>query len=283
MRLDTLSVLLGHFFNPCNKERAMDPMNALIVEWVLSCGSLPGFNERLEATKASWSISAEPFTVSRGQGHSKKGIPSLSSPQTLQSTIRPLISTSRSRDSSIKYTGPDCCLFKINVQPGVRFIDIEAVFHKEDFNPEPYIAQLKALLPPPPEAQPKTVKSMIKAELIAELDSLGLPTDGVVLTLQERLEGARPPRIIDRYGFLRAPVDKLARELKQRIETEHEVLLEGGGDFSPLVQIGKAEFETSYTQAAGAEGGGKRKRRTRSLSRLSLSRRRSRSLLLRRR
>jgi len=258
-------------------------MEALIVEWVLTCGSLPGFNERLEATKAMWSVSAEPFTVSRGQGHSKKGIPSLSAPQTLHSTIRPLISTSRSRDSSIKYAGSECCLFKINVQPGVRFIDIEAVFHKEDFNPEPYIAQLKMLLPPPPEAQPTPVKSMKKSELITELESLGLSTDGIVQALQERLEEARPPRIVDTYRFLRAPVDKLAKELKQRIETEHEVLLEGGGDFSPLVQIEKAEFETSYTRSSGAEGGGKRKRRTRSLSRLSLSRRRSRSLLLRRR
>jgi hypothetical protein len=112
----------------------MDAVKLLIFEWVITNGSLPGFAERLEATKPMWKTVEADMTVYRGQGHSKKGIPAVGAvpPNVLKGDIRPIISTSKERASVLDYAGPDCCIFQIVLKPGVKYLDIEAMFGADD-------------------------------------------------------------------------------------------------------------------------------------------------------
>ena len=112
----------------------MDAVKLLIFEWVITNGSFPGFAERLDATKPMWKTLEADMTVYRGQGHSKKGILPVGEvpPNLLKGDIRPIISTSKERASVIEYAGIDCCIFQIVLKPGVKYLDIEAMFGPED-------------------------------------------------------------------------------------------------------------------------------------------------------
>jgi hypothetical protein len=110
----------------------VDPLKSFVFEWVITNGSLPGFDQRLNDTKPLWQTVTEEMTVYRGQGHDKKGIPSLGPPNVLSTGIRPIISTSKDRASVTEYAGVDCCIFKIILKPGVKYLDVESVFTPED-------------------------------------------------------------------------------------------------------------------------------------------------------
>ena len=110
----------------------VDPLKSFVFEWVITNGSLPGFAERLEATKPLWQTVTEEMTVWRGQGHAKKGIPSLGPPNVLSTGMRPVISMSKDRASVTEYAGADCCIFKIVLKSGVKYLDIESIFTPED-------------------------------------------------------------------------------------------------------------------------------------------------------
>lgn len=110
----------------------VDPLKSFVFEWVITNGSLPGFDQRLNDTKPLWQTVTEEMTVYRGQGHAKKGIPSLGPPNVLSTGIRPIISTSKDRASVTEYAGADCCIFKIILKPGVKYLDIESIFTPED-------------------------------------------------------------------------------------------------------------------------------------------------------
>ena len=104
-------------------------LKQVVVEWVVTNGSLPGFQERVNASKPSWKVvGAEGMIVYRGQGHSKPGIPPKGNPELLLPEVRPIIATTRTVDVAKRYMGEDCCLFEIKVSPGIRYIDAKELF-----------------------------------------------------------------------------------------------------------------------------------------------------------
>jgi hypothetical protein len=104
-------------------------LKRVILEWVVTNGSLPGFEERMSSTKPLWKfVGPGGLMVYRGQGHSIPGIPSRADPATLVTGVRPILATSKSRDVATRYMGKDCCLFEIQLQPGIRYIDAKVLF-----------------------------------------------------------------------------------------------------------------------------------------------------------
>jgi hypothetical protein len=86
-------------------------VQALVFEWVLTNGSLPGFADRVNATKHLWPKTPEPQRIVwRGQGRVKPGIPQLAAPNSIRSDVRPVISTSEDKTSAAVFGGDDCCL-----------------------------------------------------------------------------------------------------------------------------------------------------------------------------
>jgi hypothetical protein len=124
-----------------------DTLKALVFEWVLTNGSLPGFADRVNATKHLWPKTPEPQRVVwRGQGKVKPGIPQLASPSSLRSDVRPVISTSEDKDSAAVFGGDDCCLYQIIVKPGVRYLNVEKV--GAGYIPPHVVEYVKSLIPP---------------------------------------------------------------------------------------------------------------------------------------
>jgi hypothetical protein len=110
-----------------------DTVEALVFEWVLTNGSLPGFADRVSATKHLWPETPEPhLIVWRGHGRVKPGIPQLAPPDSLRSDIHPVIGTSRVKESAAVFGGEDCCLYRIVVKPGVRYLDAEHLFREDN-------------------------------------------------------------------------------------------------------------------------------------------------------
>jgi hypothetical protein len=107
-----------------------------MIEYILTNGYLPGFQDRFDSSLPEWQVSDESFTVYRGHGHVKKGIERHVgvSTNTLKNSVRPIISTSRNKDFIIhKFTDYEtkqegiCCLFQISVAPGIRFLDFDSI------------------------------------------------------------------------------------------------------------------------------------------------------------
>lgn len=121
-------------------------VQALVFEWVLTNGSLPGFDDRVNATKHMWPKTPEPQRVVwRGQGKVKPGIPQLASPDSLRSDVRPVISTSEDKASAAVFGGEDCCLYQIVVKPGVRYLNVEKV--GAGYIPRHVVDYVKSLIP----------------------------------------------------------------------------------------------------------------------------------------
>lgn len=124
------------------------PLKQVILEWVVTNGSLPGFEERLQSTKSMWKVvGPEGMIVYRGQGHTKPGIPNRGDPTTLTDGVRPIIATSKSMDIAKHYMGTECCLFEIQVAPGVRYLDAKGSFTFQNNDPltkkqQPFITQV---------------------------------------------------------------------------------------------------------------------------------------------
>ena len=121
-------------------------VQALVFEWVLTNGSLPGFADRVNATKHLWPETPEPQRIVwRGQGRVKPGIPQLAAPNSLRSDVRPVISTSEVKESAAVFGGEDCCLYQIVVKPGVRYLDVETV--GAGYIPSYVVDYVKSLIP----------------------------------------------------------------------------------------------------------------------------------------
>ena len=121
-------------------------VQALVFEWVLTNGSLPGFADRVNATKHLWPETPEPQRIVwRGQGRVKPGIPQLAAPNSLRSDVRPVISTSADKASAAVFAGEDCCLYQIVVKPGVRYLDVETV--GAGYIPSYIVDYVKSLIP----------------------------------------------------------------------------------------------------------------------------------------
>ena len=112
--------------------RKDDDVKRVIAEWVLTNGQLPGFKEKVERTKDRWDIvGPEGMVVWRGQGGKIANV-SGEGPETLKIGVRPVLATSRTPDSVLPYTGADCCLFKITLKPGTRYLSVKDVATFED-------------------------------------------------------------------------------------------------------------------------------------------------------
>jgi hypothetical protein len=98
----------------------------VIAEWVLTNGKLPGFEERLKESLPNWKVvGPEGMMVYRAQGNTFVSKSEESpSPEILLTGIRPVIATSKTPESTKRYAGIDCCIFKIRLEPGVRYIDV---------------------------------------------------------------------------------------------------------------------------------------------------------------
>jgi hypothetical protein len=127
-----------------------DSVEALVFEWVLTNGSLPGFADRVNTTKHLWPETPEPhLIVWRGHGRVKSGIPQLARPDSLRSDVHPVIGTSRVKESAADFGGEDCCLYQIVVKPGVRYLDVEHLFREDNEDRDVKLAEYmkKELIP----------------------------------------------------------------------------------------------------------------------------------------
>ena len=110
-------------------QRRIQQLKQVVLEWVVTNGSLPGFDERVLSSKPSWKVvGPEGMMVYRGQGHSIPGIPNRADPATLLNGVRPILATSKTSDIAKRYMGKECCLFEIQVQPGIRYVDAKELF-----------------------------------------------------------------------------------------------------------------------------------------------------------
>jgi hypothetical protein len=119
-----------------------DPVKEVIAEWVLTNGSLPGFQQKVFDTHTSWDrIGPEGLTVYRGQGGKIENV-SGELPSSLKIGVRPVLATSVSPASVVPYAGADCCIFRIKLLEGTRILgvkktvtnaeDAEALYIKKD-------------------------------------------------------------------------------------------------------------------------------------------------------
>lgn len=106
----------------------MDDLKEVVTEWVLTNGKLPGFAERLTATLPKWSIvGPEGMVVFRGQGGDRIQKSGDAQTNEIEPAVRPVLAASKTPYSVPKYTGKDCCVFKITLKPGIRYIDVNAL------------------------------------------------------------------------------------------------------------------------------------------------------------
>lgn len=142
----------------------------LMIEYILTNGLLPGFLERVEKSKPSWSIAADSFVVYRGHGHSKPGIVRLEGipVNNIRESLKP-ISTSRNINNVLKFTDNDtCCIFEITVQPGIRFFDFATIDTDKIIMQDIYdFMNFKQTIDPADEIWPK--QNFPKSVLLNEL------------------------------------------------------------------------------------------------------------------
>ena len=212
-----------------------DKLKAIVFEYVLSNGDLPGFQERLESTMPYWSVATEPFEVFRGQGHSKPGIQRIgNSPSQLRSDLRKTISTSRDIGNIMHFTNTKnsketvCCVFKIQVMPGIKYLDLFNV-------------------------------------------GSGFIPDEIILPFIELLKQEKQQRTQEGKKPLRLPLSKmpLLKIFRDRLEKEKEVLLYSvGAQFSnPDEKVATAAngrplrfFEVDFALASSRPKSGTRSR-----------------------
>lgn len=102
----------------------------VVVEWVLTNGKLPGFEERLEQSLPTWEKLTAPMTVYRAQGGSVTEAASNTAPSALLPNIRPVLATSKTVASAARYAGKTCCLFEITLPAGTRILDVSKIVNE---------------------------------------------------------------------------------------------------------------------------------------------------------
>lgn len=211
-------------------------MKRVIAEWVLTNGKLPGFTERVVSSLPEWNtVGPSGMIVYRAQGNSFVSKPVGSpAPNVLQSGLRPVIATSKDPSFIRRYAGEDCCIFKVNLAPGTRYIDVNsAVTFLTDTGD-------RALA--------------IKNTILDELRTL-CPTEGRWPTVNTPLANMRSAildRCLGRTKYKGYPGE-------ETIPPEHEVMVYGmNGTFSNPVDIGIINgiqmYEVRYTPTKGGRG-----------------------------
>jgi hypothetical protein len=102
-----------------------DLVKEVIAEWVLTNGSLPGFQQKVIDTHTHWdSVGSEGMTVYRGQGGKITPVPG-TIPESLRVGVRPVLATSTNSSSILPYTGDACCIFRIKLERGTRILGVK--------------------------------------------------------------------------------------------------------------------------------------------------------------
>lgn len=183
-------------------------LETFIVEYVLTNGILKGFNRRLEQIKNQFSIADKPFFVYRGQGHSKKGIPILgNTPFVLRTDIRSLISTTKDFNSSLAFTNSKnmkssiCCVFKINIFPGIQYLDLIEFINKINIDNIQKFKDIKLLEDPenlqwPTNKMPNSRLLQICHERLLKENEILLLSNGVINAINETFEQSENNRDI---------------------------------------------------------------------------------------
>jgi hypothetical protein len=158
----------------------MDAVQRLALEWVLLNGTLPDFNTRVQSSLSSWPRTERDLVVYRAQGHSIPGIPRVGDAREIVSGLRPVVATSISPNSVLRYAGADCCVFEITIPAGTPYIDTTAVLSDvsdtllTDVRDAAAAAGLKF---PPATISPKSLRAIIAKRLAAEQEIM-LPGNG---------------------------------------------------------------------------------------------------------
>jgi hypothetical protein len=220
-----------------------DSVKRVVAEWVLSNGKLPGFDDRLKASIPGWNIvGPEGMTVYRGQGGVVRAPRDAPPPSLLAEGLRPVLATSQVPWTITRYAGKDCCMFRIQLLPGTRYINVNATISFLAATNEPALA--------------------VKNEVLEAIRSTcAPPTPGWFLSNETSLSTMRwiiLERCVGR-------VKQIAPGEVEYIPPEDEVMVYAvGGTFSPPKPIenleGKMSFDVTFTPP---NSGGRRRTRRR--------------------
>jgi hypothetical protein len=194
-------------------------LKRVVVEWVLTNGKLPGFEERVKQSYPEWNIVEKSMIVYRAQGgditYKPKGT---AGPGYLVSGIRPVIATSKVAPSTLRYANERCCIFVIELLPGTRYVDVNAILR--DGIDESLMNEIREICP---------------------------------------VEGTWPTRDADTHKMIERVRQRCdgrtvykGTDYEEYILPEHEIMVYGlEGGFSPSIPTGKkilgrALFKTSY-------------------------------------
>ena len=202
-------------------------LKRVVVEWVLTNGKLPGFEQRVRDSYPEWSVVDAPITVYRAQGgnitYKPNGIPG---PGFLVNGVRPVIATSKTAPSTLRYAGERCCIFVIKLEEGTRYLDVNQIL--EDGIDESLMNEIREICPiegawPTRDVSPTKMIDAVK----------------------KRCEGRTIYQGTDREEY---------------ILPEHEVMVYGlEGKFSPSIPtgrkiLGRSLFKTNYGPTVQGRG-----------------------------
>jgi hypothetical protein len=208
-----------------------DAVKQVIAEWVLTNGRLPGFEGRVKETLPAWTkVGPAGLVVYRAQG----GFTSTGDASSLLAGYRPILATSTSPESVLRYAGGDCCFFEIHLAPGVLYLDVNArVTFSTDQGP--------AL--------------GIKNTVLGAICEM-LPEDGTWPT-----RSSVPSEL--RTAILKRCLGRTIKDMDGHIAeyypAENEIMVYGnGGTFSKPEEIaslyGKRTYRVTYSMAGGTRG-----------------------------
>jgi hypothetical protein len=215
-----------------------DSVKQVISEWVLTNGKLPGFEERAKASLPRWKVVGPGgMFVFRGQGGFIKGPAGSPPPSILASGVRPILATSLNPSSIVRYADKDCCMFKIKLLPGTRYLNVSGTISFTTADHTPALAVKNDVL--------EVIRSECPGPEMGRF-----PSDNTPLW---RMRKAILERCVGRY--------KIVEPGKvEYIPPEEEVMVYAvGGSFSVPVKIeegieGKLAYTVNYNPAP-PEGG----------------------------
>lgn len=121
-------------------------MKRVVVEWVLTNGKLPGFRDRVQKSYPEWNVVTSPMLVYRAQGgditYKPNGTPG---PGFLVRGIRPVLATSKTAPSTLRYANERCCIFAITLEAGTRYVDVNEVLR--DGIDETLMSEIREMCP----------------------------------------------------------------------------------------------------------------------------------------
>jgi hypothetical protein len=166
----------------------------------------------------TWSVVDEPMTVYRGQGALRLRMRGAPDPHILRADVREVISTSTDEEAAKQYAEKDKCC--------LFTITLQKGVKYLDVQ--------------------KTVEGIEDADVIAVIETLR----GRTLTTS-----GKPNKC---FAVNKCSTDVLVKTFRDRVVTEHEIMVLGGGVFSEVI-----DFKTTYSMTSGGRRRTLRSRRKR--------------------